>query len=80
MYEYTFTTDGSMTFGTTYDFLEVCCQITRNFDSKVTGEFIAALQSDKVAELDFLRIVEWTFEFVMSSIEGEQTIKLHKSV
>lgn len=67
MYEYHFANinDDAGTFthtGTTFDFLELCCQISEIYSPEVCGKFIEALMIDKERELMFLRVVDWNFE------------------
>jgi hypothetical protein len=68
VFEYTFhgLEDGEGTFthtGTTSDFLEVCCQIARLYESQVAMFFVGQLLAAKEKELDFLRVTDWNFEW-----------------
>lgn len=80
MFEYWFNQEAFH--GTTSDFLEVVCQITKHYDSETAGRFVGALMDDQREQLIFLRVIEWEFEFSPNLIsrpdEPEQTIKLHK--
>lgn len=69
--------------GTTYDFLEFCCQIARWYNAQVAGEFVSQLMSAKKDEIDFLRITDWNFEVefadIISPTEAiQKKIVLHK--
>jgi hypothetical protein len=64
--------------GTTYDFLEIVCNISRVFTPKIAGEFIESLTHEHSDQLAFLRITDWKFEFrINMASTQEQIIKLH---
>ena len=60
--------------GTTYDFLEIVCNVSRAFTPKVAGEFIESLAHENADQLSFLRVIDWKFVYV---INDDQTIRLH---
>jgi hypothetical protein len=82
MFEYWFLGVKGAQHGTTHDFLEVICQITKEFDTETTGRFVSALMEDQRDALTFLRVIDWEFDFSVNLIsrpdEPEQTIKLHR--
>ena len=80
MFEYWFhgLDDGHGTFthhGTTHDFLEVCSRIAQLYSPGIASEFVGQLLEDNISKLDFLRVIDWKFEFDWGT---EQKIVLHK--
>lgn len=49
--------------GTTYDFIEIICQIAKFYSSEIAGIFVTELLNGHADELDFLRVIDWKFEF-----------------
>lgn len=49
--------------GTTSDFLEAVCQIALYAGTDLTGDWLTALLTSESAQLDFLRMVDWKFDF-----------------
>lgn len=80
MYEFWFTGMPKEPFnftGSTSDFLEVICQITKAYGSFTAAIFVHALMDNKGKDLDFLRITEWTFTWINQD-NDQQEIKLTK--
>lgn len=75
MFEYWFLGRKGTITGSTHDFLEVCCQITKTFNPTIAGEFVEGLLNDQATNLSFLRVIDWKFEF---EIDETRSIKLHK--
>lgn len=69
---------GASTFshhGTTYDFLELCCQIAEKLSPGFAGEFVNELLTAKLSKLAYLRVIDWNFELEV----GDQTIRVVKT-
>lgn len=65
--------------GTTYDFLEFCCQMGRWYNPQVAGEFVSQLMSAKSDELDFLRITDWNFEVEFATVDSPEKM-VHQKI
>lgn len=63
MYSYQFKNTNEVHEGMTGDFLEVVCQIALYMGTDLTGDWLTALLTDQTAQLDFLRMVDWKFDW-----------------
>lgn len=72
--------DGDGTFthhGTTYDYIQILCDIAEAYSPKIAGEFVTAQLEEQKKLLPFLRVVEWNFKY---KINDTQSIELRKVV
>jgi hypothetical protein len=75
MFDYRIITKFEVHEGTTCDFLELVCQVALYAGIDLAGDWLTAFLTDQTAQLDFLRLIDWKFEWCPTD---ETSIKIKK--
>lgn len=66
--------------GTTHDFLQVLCDISKLLGPTIAGDFVAVVLAQQESKIEFLRVTEWNCTYKTKPFEDrpETVIRIHR--